>query len=132
MDPSTAGGGQQQQRGQQPVYDVRQGGHYGTFPPICFINCIAWQAYRAIGLSLSLDDYPSLTPRCLFALYSGALNGDDRDDQWLIEIYHSGASAAVRSKHLFHPIMRPQADLCSYQRLDTSLKTIYIQDHGQM
>jgi hypothetical protein len=30
MDPSTAGGGQQQQRGQQPVYDVRQGGHYGT------------------------------------------------------------------------------------------------------
>lgn len=30
MDPSTAGGGQQQQRGQQPAYDIRQGGHYGT------------------------------------------------------------------------------------------------------
>jgi hypothetical protein len=54
MDPSTAGGGQQQQRGQQVVYDVRQGGHYGTFLAILFINWIAWQAYRPTGLSLSL------------------------------------------------------------------------------
>jgi hypothetical protein len=31
MDPSASGGGQQQQRNQQPVYDIRQGGHYGGF-----------------------------------------------------------------------------------------------------
>ena len=34
MDSSSAAGGQQQQqqRGQQPVYDTRQGGHYGELP----------------------------------------------------------------------------------------------------
>ena len=50
MDPSTAGGGQQQQRNQQPVYDVGQGGHYGKssiHSPALAVPRLAntWQAY---------------------------------------------------------------------------------------
>lgn len=72
MDPSTAGGGQQQQRSQQPVYDIRQGGHYGRFnqspPEIHFVfgQCAATMLSKEpiIGVPDLDACFDTLKPRC--------------------------------------------------------------------
>jgi hypothetical protein len=53
------------------------------------------------------------------------------DDQRLIEIHHSGASAAVRFEKTLDPSSY-KADLRSYLRLDTSLKMTYTRARGRM
>ncbi|KAF7505784.1 hypothetical protein GJ744_000455 [Endocarpon pusillum] len=106
MDPSTAGGGQQQQRTQQPVYDVNQGGHYG-----------ASAALTASGYLPQNDMYSGP-----WANINQGLTGTARDI--LATYWHQTINALENESHDFKLHQLPLARIKKVMKADPEVKMI--------